>query len=95
MAVEMAFIFTFTIHICHLFEGIEHALNDLLVGVINVCPYLEIVGANELGFNLANIDREVFNKMCHALALFAGKFGLFNPSDLVILRTAEHWRLQR
>jgi len=70
MVVELAFIFSLAIHFCHLLEGIEHALDNLLVGIINTCSYLEIVRANELGFHLANVNREV----C-----------LFNPFNLVVL----------
>lgn len=75
-----------------MFEGIEHAQNDFFVGFVNACPYLKIVRTNELGFDLANIDREVFNEMCHTLALFTGKLGLFNTFDLVVLRTTAESR---
>jgi hypothetical protein len=85
MVVELAFIFSLAIHFCHLLEGIEHALDNLLVGIINTCSYLEIVRANELGFHLANVNREVFDEVGHTLALFAGKLGLFNPFNLVVL----------
>ena len=87
MVVELAFILSFTIHIRHLFQGIKHALDDFLVGFINACPYLETIRTNELDFNFANIDREVFDKWSHTLALFASQFSLFDPFNLVILRT--------
>jgi hypothetical protein len=91
MVVEMAFILSFAIHFCHLFEGIEHALHDFLVSIIDTRPYLEIVGTNELGFDFANVNREVFDEVGHSFTLFAGKLGLLNPFNLVVLkRTTEH-----
>jgi len=92
MIVEMAFILSFTVHFCHLFEGIEHALHDFLVGIIDTRPYLEIISTNELSFDFAYVDREVFDEVGHPLTLFAGKLGLLNPFDLVILKRTTEYR---
>jgi hypothetical protein len=41
-----------------------------------------------LGFDLANIEGEIFNEVRYAFTLFTGKLGLFNAFDLVILKRA-------
>lgn len=71
MVVQLAFIFSLAIHLRHVFEGVEHALNDLLISSIDVGSYLKTVGTDELIFDLTDIDREIFDKVSYALALFA------------------------
>lgn len=87
MVVELAFIFSFTIHLGHLFQAVKHALYDLFIGGVDTGPDLEIIGTDELALDLANINGEMFDEVGHPLALFAGQLGLLHPFDLLILWT--------
>lgn len=82
----MAFILAFTVHLGHLLEAVKHTLHDLLISLVHVVPNVKVVGTNELILNLANVDREVLDKVCHALAFLTGQFRLLNALYLVILK---------
>lgn len=87
MIVELALVLSLTIHLCHLLERIKHTLDDLFIGIIDTCPNFEGFGANELIFDLANIDGKIFDEVSHTFPLFARELGLFNAFDLVVLQS--------
>jgi hypothetical protein len=88
MKIQLAFVFTLPIHLCHLFQRLEHCLNDFLVGIVNVCTYIEVICTNQLVLHKADVNREVLDKMNESLAFLARQFCLLDISDLFILTRA-------
>jgi len=85
MEVQLALIFTFSVHLCHLFQRLEHGLNDFLVSAVNACAYFEAICTNKLVLHVADVDRKVLDEVNYAFAFFASQFCLLDPFDLLIL----------
>lgn len=85
MVVQLTLILSLSIHLCHLFQRVEHGLNYLFIRLIHAGADLQVIGADELVLHAADVDREMFDKVSHAFPFLAGQLSLFDPLDLFIL----------
>jgi hypothetical protein len=83
VVVELALVFAFAVHLCHLLERIEHGLHDLLISSFDIVADFQSIGADELCFDAADIYREIFDEWSNTLAFLAREFGVFNTLDLL------------
>lgn len=86
MEVQLALVLTLSVHLGHLFQGLEHGLDDSVVSGIHRTPYLQRISTEELVLNETNVHREVFDEMDHALPFLAGQLCLLDTLDLLVLK---------
>ena len=84
--VELPFVFTVAIQCCHVLQTFEHAVHNLLVCRVNMCPDLHSIRADQLLLDTAHIDWEILDKVSHAFAFLTRQFRLVDHLDLLVLR---------
>jgi hypothetical protein len=87
MEIQLAFVFALPVHLGHLFERLKHGLDNPLVSGVHRGSYLQGIGTDELAFDKADIDGEVFHEVNHPFALFARKFRLLHAFNLLVLKS--------
>ena len=86
MVIELALIFFVTTHLRHLFQRIEHSLDDSVICSVDRLSDLQRIGANELRLDATDVRREVLDERCNTFPLLAGEFRLFDGLDLIVLK---------
>lgn len=91
MIIQLALVLSlFTIHLRHLFQTIEHGLNDPFIRGVHIPSDLKTVGAPKLTFNTIHVNGEMLDEMSHASSFLRVQLCLFDTLYLVILESNQN-----
>ena len=89
MIVKLTLLFILAIHLRHLLEALKHGLNNSIIGLVNMLPDFEGVGANEETLYAANVCREVLDEWGNTISLLACQLSIFDRLDMFVLLKCE------
>ncbi len=71
MIIQLLFVLILTVHLGHVFQGVEHTLHNSAVCAVHTLSNFECIRADKLALYTSNVDWEVFNEVNHSVAFLA------------------------